>query len=293
MDSRVLPRYYNLQDSNIISFYTVLPSGCSAESRAAALLANDPATILSNSLTAAAAAEAAQLAAMKARLDAVQPLLAALLEEPEPTLTIAGLDPANPLVWMGMRGQICFRIPASANTNPKGLVLYLGDSTTYYDKALGAGNNPMPADYQGCSNFSVSKGVAVGKYIISLENSGTGSVFATVGFFADKASLTCTAFSYATSFGTVTLAWKMPVARASVNDTVRVVNTRGTVVNCFYTSCKCQKTPGALAVPTGSFAFRIFKGTVPGGYLFELHPGGFDPLSAVAPNWIPWSKFGW
>ena len=100
---------------------------------------------------------------MRARLDAAQPLLAALLAEPEPTLTIAGLDPANPLVWMGIQRQICFRIKASANTNPKGLVLYIGGSTTYYVNALGAGNGPMPLDYQGCSNFSVSKGVAAGE----------------------------------------------------------------------------------------------------------------------------------
>uniref|UniRef100_A0A7S0MFV9 Uncharacterized protein n=1 Tax=Cryptomonas curvata TaxID=233186 RepID=A0A7S0MFV9_9CRYP len=293
MTFRAPPRYYNLQDSNTISFFTVLPSGCSAEGRAAAQLANDPATLLNGSLSAAAAAEAAQLDAMKARLDAVQPLLAALLAEPEPALTIAGLDPANPLVWMGVQGQICFRIPASANTNPKGLVLYLADSTTYYVNVLGAGNSPMPADYQGCSNFSVSKGVAAGKYFIALENSATGSLFVTVGFFADKASLACTAFSYATTFGTVTIAWTMPVARASANDTVWVVNSRGTVVNWFYTSCKCQKAPGALAVPTGSFSFRVFKGTVPGGYVFELHPGGLDPMAALAPNWIPWAKFGW
>ncbi len=289
----MLPRFYNLQDSNTISFYTVLPSGCSAKSRSAAQLANDPATLLNSSLNAAAAAEVAQLDAMKARLDAVQPLLAALLAEPESTLTIAGLDPANPLVWMGIQRQICFRIQESANTNPKGLILYVAGSTTYYVNVLGAGNNPMPADYQGCSNFSVSKGIAIGKYIISLENSGTGSVFATVSFFADKASLTCTAFSYSTSFGTVTLAWTMPVARASVNDTVRVVNARGTVVNWFYTSCKCQKAPGALAVPSGSYAFKIFKGTVPGGYIFELHPGGLNPIASIAPNWIPWAKFVW
>jgi hypothetical protein len=144
--------------------------------------------------------------------------------------------------------------------------------------ALGAGNNPMQLDYRGCSSFTVSKGVVVGKYVITLENSATGSVFAAVGFFADKASLACTAFSYATTFGTVTVAWTMPVARASVNDTVRVVNTRGTVVNWFYTSCKCQKAAGAQAVQTGSFAFKIFKPTVSGGYIFELHPGGRNPI---------------
>ena len=141
--------------------------------------------------------------------------------------------------------------------------------------------------------FSVSTGVAVGKYIIALENSGTGSVFATVGFSADKASLACTAFSYATSFGTVAVSWVMPIARASVNDTFRVVNKRGAVAYWFYTSCKCQKAPGAQAVPTGSFAFKIYKGTVSGGYLFELHPGGLNPMAAVAPDWIPWLKIKW
>jgi hypothetical protein len=136
---------------------------------------------------------------MKARLDSVQPLLTARLAEPEATLTITGLDVTKPLILMGIKRKICFKIPASANTHPKGLILYVGDSTSYYDTALGACNNPMPADYQGCSDFSVSKGVPAGEYIIALENSATASVFAVVRFFTDKATLTYTTFTLLTS----------------------------------------------------------------------------------------------
>ncbi len=291
MSFRLLSRYYNLQDINTIGFYTVLPSSCSSSSKAAAQLANDPATLLTSFFNTAAAAEAEQLATMKTRLDAVQPLRAALLAEPEATITIADLNPLFPLVWMGIQGIICFRIPVSANVNPKKLVLYIGASTSSYANALGAGNSPMPVDYQGCSNFSVSTNVAIGKYIIALENPATGSAFATVGFSVDRATLACISFSTIT--GTVTVSWVMQTARASVKDTVRVVNKRGAVVYWFYTSCKCQTAPGVLAVPTGSFPFKIYKGTVSGGYLFELHPGGLNPIAAVAPDWIPWSKIGW
>jgi hypothetical protein len=88
------------------------------------------------------------MAAMKACLDAVQPLRAALLAEPPPSLNIAGLNTAAPLVWMGIQGRICYSIQPSANVNPKGLVLYVGNgaSGSYYPRALGpAGNAPMPA----------------------------------------------------------------------------------------------------------------------------------------------------
>ncbi len=55
---------------------------------AAAQLENDPATILNNSLNAAAAADAAQLETMKARLDSVQPL-------PHRAARGAGSDPRH------------------------------------------------------------------------------------------------------------------------------------------------------------------------------------------------------
>ena len=136
---------------------------------------------------------------MKARLDAAQPLRAALLAEPAPALTITGLSAAAPLVWMGMPGRICYSIPPSANVNPKGLVLYVGNgaSGSYYPNALGPGSAPMPAGPQACSDFSVSRGVAAGRYTIALEDSATGSPFATVSFAADIASVSVTTFTLA------------------------------------------------------------------------------------------------
>jgi hypothetical protein len=87
---------------------------------------------------------------MKARLDAAQPLRAALLAEQAPALTIAGVSAAVPLVWMGMPGRICYSIPPSDNVNPKGLVLYVGNgaSGSYYPDVLGPGSAPMQAGPQ-------------------------------------------------------------------------------------------------------------------------------------------------
>ncbi len=59
----------------------MLPAGCSVASRAAALNANSPATLLAQRLATAAATQSTQLAAMKARLDAAQPFRASLVAE--------------------------------------------------------------------------------------------------------------------------------------------------------------------------------------------------------------------
>ena len=296
-------RYYNLQDSNTIGLYTVLPSACSTKARAAAQNSNDPATLLAKRLAAAAARDKAQLAAMKARLDAAQPLLAALLAEPAPTLTIAGLSIAAPLLWMGMPGSICYSIPPSANVNPKGLVLYVGNGAagSYYPSALGpAGNAAMPAGPKGCSDFTVSRGVAAGRYTIALEDSATGGPFAAVSFAADQASLTVVNFALSGSGleMALTVKWKVPAARASPKDKVKVYGPRGDVVHWFYTSCNCQKAPGRTAKPAGTFKFslvRVRDRSVRGAYLAKLHPalGGGQEAAAVAADWVPWAKIGW
>jgi hypothetical protein len=53
----------------------------------------------------------------------------------------------------------------------------------------------MPADSQACVAFSVSRGVAAGRYTIALEDSATGGPFAAVSFAADLASLTVVNFA--------------------------------------------------------------------------------------------------
>ena len=277
----------------------MLPSGCAAADKTLAVATNSPAAILSGQLAAAAAAQSAQLAAMKARLDAVQPLLTTLLAELPPSLTITGADPSNPIVWGGGIQQICYRIPASANVNPKNLVLYVGDGTggSYYPNALGAsGNAPLPTDYQGCTSFSASGGVPAGPYTIIMQDSSTGNAFTGVSFNLIKATVAFTYVLPAPTAITLTAAWNMPADRASPLDTVNVINTAGTVVFWFYTSCKCTTTPaaGTAAVPTGNLQFKILKaGSVPGGYVMRLNPGGGNVVAAVAPNWIPWVKFGY
>jgi hypothetical protein len=125
---------------------------------------------------------------MKARLDAVQPIRAALLAEEEATVTIRGLSASAPVVVMGKQGTICFSIPPSGNVNPKGLVLFVGTggSGSYYPDALGAGNGPLPQGPQGCTAFTVSLGVAPGPYTIALKDSTTGSNFAVISFTARR-----------------------------------------------------------------------------------------------------------
>ena len=291
-----MDRYYPLKDTDIIGLYTVLPANCTSASRSAALLANNPATLLTKRLATAAAAQSTVLATMKVRLDTAQPLLQALLAEAPPSLTIMGLSASKPLVWMGIPGVICYRIPPSANVNPKGLVLYVGSGAagSYYPNALGAGNGPMPAGPLACSNFTVSRGVAVGLYTIALEDSSTGSLFATVSFSADIAFLSYTTYTLTTTSIKPTVSWSISAARASVTDQVRVYNSLGTVVYWFYTSCKCQTANGTIAAPTGTFTYTLLKaGSVVGGYKAKLHPGGWPAVAAVATDWIPWAKIGW
>ena len=296
-DSVLLPRFYALQDYNIIGQFTVLPSGCSASDKTAALANNNAGAILSSRLAAAAAAQASALAAMKSRLDAVAPLLTSLSAELPATLTITGLDPTTRRVWAGTQQQMCYRLPASVNVNPKNLILYIGDgsSGTSYPTALGkAGNAPLPADYQGCTNFVASAGVPAGPYTIAIQDTATGNAFTEVALNLVKASVAFNGLVPGAAALTLSVAWSVPAELADVKDMVKVINSKGTVVYWAYTSCKCQTAPGAAAVPSGAVVFKLFKlNSVPGGYTLTLNPGGGNVVAAVGPNWIPWAKMGY
>jgi hypothetical protein len=288
--------FYALKSSNIIAQFTVLPKGCSATYRAIALASNNPAAILSSQLAAAAAAESAQLAVMKSRLDAAVPLLATLRAELPPSLTITGMSKTTPLVWAGTVQQICYRIPPSQNVNPKGLVLFVGDGSagTYYDNVLGAGSANLPADYQGCVPFTVSTGVPLTTYTIILKDRSNNNGFTGVTFRLAKASVSFSALSVGGAYIVLTAAWSVPANLASVKDMVKVVNSKNKVVYWFYTSCKCQKAPGAAAVPSGSLAFKLLKlNSVRGGYTVTFRPAGTNVIVAVGSNWIPWARIGW
>ena len=288
-------RYYPLSNANIIGTYTLLDTRCSATSLAAALLANSPAYLLAAAINASAAAQALQQAAMVARLTAVQPLLAALQAEPQPSLRIVGMDPATQLVWMGIQNVICFVLPPSINSNPKGLVLYVGDGSSgeYYPDALGDGDLPMTNSSQGCSNFTVSPGVAVGPYTISLEDLTLWRPFVTIALNVDAASLSESSFVlYSETAGAVTLSWGIPADRASATDAVWALNSKGAVVYWFYTSCKCQTARGPTAT-NGTYSLRLARPAVPGGYSFELHPRNGSAAAAQAVDWIPWASIGW
>jgi hypothetical protein len=287
--------FYALQDYNIIGQFTVLPSGCAATSKTAALANNNAGAVLSAQLAAAAAAQASALAAMKSRLDAVQPLLTTLTAELPSSVTITGLDPTTRMVWAGTPQQLCYRVPPSANVDAKNLLLYIGsgDSGSYYPTALGAaGNAPLPADYQGCTKFVAAGGVPPGQYAIVLQDTSTGNAFTEIRFNLAKATVAFSGLVPGAAALTLTTTWIMPANLASANDIVKVTNSAGTVVYWFYTSCKCQTAPGAT--PTGSLAFKLLKlNSVPGGYTLTLNPGGGNMVAAVGPSWIPWAKLGY
>ena len=288
-------RWYSLSDINIIGYYTVLPSGCSASGRTVAVAAVAPAAFLGAALSASAAAAAAQQAAMVARLDAAKPVAAALLAEPPAALSIAGANASAPLVWQGVPGTLCFHVPPSANLPTKVLTLYVGDGSSgvYYPGTLGAASaGPLPAAAQGCVNFTLSRGLPAGPYTLALEDSASGFTFAALAFAADKASVSVTGYGMAGQVLAPTIAWSAPAGRATANDTIRVADPSGATVAWVYTSCKCAGPPGRAPAPAGSFAgFQLRKGALRGGYTFELRVGGM--LAAVAPNVLPWDKLGW
>ena len=233
---------------------------------------------------------------MKVRLDAVQPLMARLVAELPPALTITGLSPGSPVVWLGTPGQICFRLPPSGNFNPKSLVLFVGDgsSSSYYPNALGAANQPLSTDYQGCTPFTVSPGIVVGNYSILLLDNVRGTSVASVSFVTAKATVAFVSCSPGKSVLMLTASWSVDSGHASAMDVIKVHNAKGDVVFWFFTSCRCQGTPGPTSVLSGNMKVKILKlNSVPGGYTIKFYPGGREAIAAVGKDWIPWTKLGW
>jgi hypothetical protein len=271
----------------------VLAAPCPAADLSAATTANRPSTLLAAIL----AVEAARQAAMAARLNAVQPLLQALLAEPEASLSITGLSATAPLLWFGTKQQLCFTLPPSANVNPKGLVLYTGSAPagTYWTGGLViGGGSVLPQAAQACVNFLVSVAVPVGIYTIALADSSTARTFAHVTFDTGNGVASFSAAVFSTTHVLLTARWSIDAAHASRFDTVRIVDSRGGTAYWFYTSCKCQTAPGPTAAVTGSVTYKLLKaGSVKGGYTPQLYPGGGATAARSAANWIPWTKAGW
>ena len=284
-----------MRDSDTIGYFTVLAAPCPAANLSAAATANNRSTLLAATL----AVEAARQAAMAARLDAVQPLLQALLAEPEASVNITGLNATAPLVWLGTRQRLCFTIPPSANVNPKGLVLYTGSApagNSWVGVLIISGGSVLPQAAQACVNVTVSLSMRVGIYTIALEDSSTARTFAHVTFNTGNGVASFSAAVFSTTSVLLTVAWSIDAAHASRFDTVRIVDTQGGTAYWFYTSCKCQTAPGptAQAAVTGSVTYRLFKaGSVKGGYTPQLYPGGGPTAARSAANWIPWTRAGW
>jgi hypothetical protein len=234
---------------------------------------------------------------MTVRLDAVQPLLTALLAEPAPSLTLTGVDASTRLVWLGGKYALCYVVRTSENSNPKTLVLYVGDSDgssgAYYTNVLGpAGNAAMPAGPQACINITVSRGLPVGPYTLVLQDAA-GRAFASTSLAGQKATITAARTVFSTTSVSVAIAWSFPPGLATYQDAVWVLDSVGVVRYWFYTSCKCATTPKLAAAQNGTYTLKLSKPAVTGGYTFELHPRGVSAGGMMATTSIPWSKIGW
>ena len=287
-------RFYPLQDSDTVGYFTVLSPGCSPADLSSALTANSPLAALNATL----AAEAAQQLNMTARLAAVQPLLRTLLAEPSPSITVPGLlNASSPVLWIGATMALCYTLPASGNVSPKGLTLFIGPdmSGSYYANALGPAASPLPAGAQACLNVSLPATIPTGTYTIGMQDSTTGAALAALTFSAGNGNAFFSGLVNGALSVTVTVSWTIDAPHASPADVMQVVNSAGTAVFWFYTSCLCQTPPGpgAAAATSGGVSFQIVKaGAVKGGYTPRLLPGGGSLAARTGPNWIPWAALG-
>ena len=289
----LLCRFYPLQDTDTVAHFTVLPAGWSAASVLSAAAANSPMAALS----ATVAAQAARQLAMTARLAAVQPLLRTLLADPPPSITVTGLVADPPVLWLGAPMVLCYTLPASANVNSKGLTLFIGSdpSGSYYSNALGPAASPLPAGAQACVHASLPSSIPTGTYTIGMQDSTTGGALAALTFSAGYGNAYFSGLLNGATAVTVTVSWTIDAPHASAKDVMQVVNSAGTAVFWFYTSCKCQTPPGpgAAAATSGGVSFQIVKaGAVKGGYTPRLLPGGGSLAAMAGPNWIPWAALG-
>ena len=290
-------RYNPLSGGSTVAYLTVLPAGSSAASLAAAAAKNSPLS----PLNAALAAAAAQSAAMRARLDAVQPLLQTLQAEPAPSLTVPGMSTTAPVLWAGTPLQMCYVLPPSESAGPKALVLYGGAGWwgPWYPGALGAGTAPLPAAARACVAFSLPATLPPGTYTVGLQDSagvgGGGGVAVTTTFSVGSGVVYFSGLVPGPAAVALSVSWSVDAAHASARDLVRVVGPTGAAVHWFYTACQCQTTPGAgaAAVASGTASFQLaLKGAAKGVYTPVLLPGGGGLPAMSGANWIPWAGIG-
>ena len=286
-------RYSPLSGGSTVAHFTVLPPDCSPASLAAARNNNSPLAAVNATL----AAEAARSAAMRARLQAVQPLLQTLLAEPPASLTVTGINTADPVLWVGTTLQMCYVLPPSQSVDPKALVLYdgVGWWGSWYDNVLGAGAAPLPAAAQACVAFSMPATLPPGTYTIGLQDSASGNVLTTTTFSAGSGTVYYSDIALGATAVTLSVTWSVDAAHVSAQDLVQVLNPAGAVFFWFYTSCQCQTRPGsgAVAAPTGTVPFDIaLAGAVRGPYTPALFPGGGSMPAMTGTDWIPWASIG-
>jgi hypothetical protein len=207
---------------------------------------------------------------MAARLDAVRPLLTALLAEPPAAIAIQGASATAPFVWQGVPGVACFHVPPSANVAAKRLARYTGDGSAgaYYANVLGAASGPLPAAATACVGLTASRGLPPSRYTLALEDSATGQGFAACPLTVERAGLTITAASLAgASTLVVTLRWSAPRGRTTAADTIRAVDARSAAVAWVYTRTLSRALParGAAPAAAGLALIRLSKAAARGG----------------------------
>ena len=288
--------YISVQALDVITTYTVLDkAACSSAELSLAQTNNNPAALLRGQIAAEDSASTEKLAAMKARLDAVKPLLTTLSAEAPASLIITGLDPSAPVVWMGAPYQICYRLQPSANVNPKKLYLVLDDGKgSYYSSSLGNANALLPTTYQGCLELTMSTGLPISRYFIEMRDSLRNRYLVRTDLYqAYQASV---GFAIVVNYPTyISVRTTSNSPAASPTDVIKVINSQGTVVYWYYTSTSSQTTPEATTATkaTSYVGVKNYKlNAVPGGYKVKYYPKGGDVVAAVGRDWISWSKFG-
>ena len=290
-------RYWPLQDSDTVGYFTVLPGGlsCRPVKLVAARSANDPVAALRAAMRAAQQAAAAQQAVMTARLNATRALVAALQAEAPPSLFVPSLlaPDFGACVWLESQPQpLCYSVPASVNPDGKSLILVDPGGSWYSGSALGLAG--LPPDASGCISFTLPRFLGAGRYTLAMSDGVSNSPLAAVSFNVDLLLVGYYGLAFGPDWIRLTVHWSVPAARATSSDTVKIVDRAGRVVAAFSTS---QATgTGKAAAPSGTYSLTIQRSSPPsplGGFSALMYVGNGTLWDGKALDWVPWTAIGW
>eukprot|EP00287_Rhodomonas_sp_CCMP768_P002163 CAMPEP_0196737478 /NCGR_PEP_ID=MMETSP1091-20130531/15198_1 /TAXON_ID=302021 /ORGANISM="Rhodomonas sp., Strain CCMP768" /LENGTH=1109 /DNA_ID=CAMNT_0042081333 /DNA_START=9 /DNA_END=3338 /DNA_ORIENTATION=+ len=286
--------------ADVLGVITVT-ADCSAATMDQIAEDNDMMALFPAAVAAKQQEEAAAQAEANQRLDAAEAVSTTILAEGSPSLEIAGTDGINPIVWSSSGPMtVCAVIPLSMNTNPKHLILFVGDgsSGSFYETGL-VNQGPAinaPESNEFCVETGVSPGIPGGHYTIGLQSS---QLLASVQFTNAFAWVGIMEYNPGQDFGynylDIKILWQVTEAQAQAYDSIQVKDSAGNLMAWFYTSCSCDTQVGATAVPNAEHTLRIWMWQyyVPGGLTVSFHPNSGAFIAATAPAWIPWASIGW